>query len=303
MNIFLFCLIPFLLYLSAFFSSTEAAIFHLPLLTIEKLAFKNARFKELLQRQKYLLTILFGNTLVNLAFAIVLSTLLLSIFKIKSAAYDLVSTLLGAYIVLLFGEICPKLYALKNAEKITVKNFPIIKCLYCVFYPVTKLFEKLLPEMTERTPLSLSELKLLISHGFSDGAITDREAKFISHILDLKDIKIANVMTTEMEVVSASEPVQKIIKRVKHSRIPVYEGVSSNIIGVLYIKDLIDVKDGVARDYMRKPVFIDINTSLKEMLDYFLENRVHIALVKKGGRVVGLITLDDIIETVLRGVV
>ncbi len=294
----------FLLFLSAFFSGAETAIFHLPRVKIEKLASRYRGFSILREREKLLGTILFGNTLVNTGASIIAARIFYRIFQTEGLA---IVTGVMTYLLLVFGEFVPKLYSLEHPETVSLKLVPCLRFIRYIFLPITipinALISLISPE--PRASITRDELRVLVTTEVEDGRINDMEKEFILSLLNFKDKKVKDIMTpkTELKSLSASTRLTPAtISKLYYSRIPVYNSNPEHITGILYLKDLIDRETvGAIQELpLRKPYFVSASMSASELLLKFQRKRVHIAIVDDDNKsVVGVITLDDILRTII----
>ncbi len=297
-------ILVFLLFLSAFFSSAETAIFHLPKVKIEKLAARYHSLSILREREKLLGTILFGNTLVNTGASILAARIFYRIFQTEGLA---IVTGIMAYILLVFGEFVPKLYSLEHDESISLKLVPYLKFFRYIFLlitlPVNALISLITP--TPKTSISRDETRVLVAAEVEEGRINNMEKEFILSLLNFKDKTVKDIMTPKTKLRSLSMSTQltpAIISKLRYSRIPVYDDKSKRITGILYLKDLI-AKETVGKIHelpLRKPYFVSASLSASVLLSKFQRKRVHIAIVVgSNNNVVGVITLDDILRTII----
>jgi CBS domain containing-hemolysin-like protein len=292
-----------LLALSAFFSGSETAIFHLPRVTVEKLA---ARFPIIKEREKLLASILLGNTFVNAGASIIAARIFYRLFDSGAQA---ITTGVMTYLILVFGEFSPKLYSLRNAERISSKTLPVLNLIRYLFLPITVPINVLMgivrSDAQSRAPVTREELRTLTDYEAEEGDITQTERLFILRLLSFKSRTVGDIMTSadKVEALPASTELENDeMPEFSHSRIPVYRGDLDNIIGVLYLKDLLLTEENTCkiRKIVRKPHFVTESMSAPDLLSYFQTKRVHIAIVVDEDEITkGVVTLDDILNTVV----
>lgn len=315
-----------LLGFSAFFSGSETALFSLNRITVDRLKQTDPERGSVICRllsnpRRLLISIVVGNMLVNIfssTLAERLSFELLSSGPLVSVAWVL-STIVMTFIILIFGEVAPKVLAINRAEKISLIIAPAISLLEKIVTPVrivVHFFSDLIifilqKQTTPRdTPLTKEELTTALHLGSKEGTLNGEEREMISEIFKLGDKSVRQLMTPRNEIVSfeVDTPLVEIaavIKEKEYSRIPIYSGKVENVIGILYPKDLVIAH---ARgdshlelsDFLRKPYFVPEIMKAAGLLKEFLERKIHMALVvDEYGGISGLITLDDLVEEIV----
>ena len=292
-----------LLLLSALFSGSETAIFHLPKVTVEKISHQFPIIKD---RDKLLSSILFGNTLINIGASVIAAKLFYQIFNSENQA---LITGIMTYIILVCGEFLPKLHAVKHSETISIKVAPALKIVYYIFLPITlpiNAFIRIItPASLPHALITREELKVLTECVAEENSITEREKSFVIKLLDFRHKKIKDIMVHMDKIVAMpSEMVleEDKIANLKYSRIPVYKDRIDQIVGILYLKDLLPQKLSYkAVEIARKPHFVEETMNATDLFLYFQEKRVHIAIVVDENKLVkGLVTLDDILNSIIK---
>lgn len=320
--------IIFLLLLSAFFSSSETALFSLGKVILRRKKFRTTSvFKYTLRLlevpSKFLTTVLIGNELVNISISVVVATLIYSLAKgsIDDRLLPLFSMAVTVPGLLLFGEILPKTIALKFPETVArINSYPlylfslIIRPVIRIFNGIAIIFVRFfVKDLTEKSyaAIHLDEdmFKSMVDLGSKEGTIEPEERELIHKVFHLDDIPISQIMTPRNEIVFVSvnsneEELMATIATEHFSRYPVYEKDFDGIIGFVYVKDLLTLKKkkNIKRKYnirsiLREPYIVpEARNALSLFLD-FQKNNIHIAVVTgKGGKVTGLITMEDILE-------
>ncbi len=310
-----------LLVFSAMVSGSEVALFSLNPTDLDKIKDAedkgSANISIILNQPKYLLaTILIVNNTVNIAI-IILSTLTLQQqFNFSALPYwlDFAIQVIGiTFLILLFGEIVPKVYATKNALKISLIMALPLKILIKVFKPIsflliysTNFFDKNIKRKTH--DISVEELSHAIDLT-NDINSNQQEHQILKGIVKFGETSVKEVMTARVNVVSVEKetPFNEIIKIILdsgHSRIPVYDDSFDKILGILYIKDIIPfINKDDNFDWLpllRAPFYIPENKKLDDLLKEFQERKIHLAvIVDEYGGTSGIITLEDIIEEIV----
>lgn len=154
------------------------------------------------------------------------------------------------------------------------------------------------------------ELETIIDSGQETGLIDEEENEMIHRIFEMKDIVVREVMVPRtdiegLEINSSVEDVAKLVVKVGHSRIPVYEENIDKIVGIVYAKDLLKYwisksKNGKIRDVMRKPLFVPETKNIDDLFKELKNQRIHIAIVvDEYGGTSGLVTIEDLIEEIV----
>ncbi len=307
-----------LLLLSALISGSEIAFFSLTKTDLEnpKAGGKNHNtIVELLDGPKKLLaTILISNNFINILFVLIFSFVGDFFFSgIHSTVIKfIVEVVVVTFLILLFGEVLPKVYANRNPLKFASFMATPVKILNFLFtflsIPLLKLTNVVEKKISKKkTEISVEVLSQALELT-SSNATTKEEKKILQGIVNFGNTDTTQVMCPRMDIfaLSLDEEFTDIIDKITkhgHSRIPVYEDNIDNIIGVLYTKDLIphiNKKTFKWSKLIRDPFFVPENKKLDDLLKEFQEMKNHLAIVvDEYGGTSGLITLEDIIEEIV----
>jgi gliding motility-associated protein GldE len=310
-----------LLFFSALISGSEVAFFSVSPSQLNEL--KTGRTKRdgaiisLLERpRKLLATILIANKFVNVAIVILSTFITKELFNFSEfpiwAAF-LIQVVVVTALILLAGEILPKIYATqKNLEFSRVMALPMAFLLRA-FYPLstllvrsTNLIDKKLKRRSSN--ISMSELSDAIELT-SDEATREEETKILKGIIKFTDLDVKEIMKARLDVVAVDmktgfRELLNTITESGFSRIPVYEESFDNIKGILYIKDLLSHLDK-GDDFewqklLRDAFFVPENKRINDLLQEFQERKIHMAIVvDEYGGTSGIVTLEDIIEEIV----
>jgi putative hemolysin len=248
-----------LLVCSSFFSGSETALTALSKVQIHRIrGDKNKSSRSIVrfldEPRRLFITVLFGNTLVNMAFVSITGSLIFnSLFKGENPglAY-IVAILIETFLLLIFGEITPKTYAIKHSERFArVVARPLwlfSRIIYPFRRPLRLLTDMLLPLLgvrsaAEETPLTEDEIRAIVKMTEDHGALDEAEGELIHSIFELHDItaKEAMVPRTGMMCIGMNKTIREafeMTKRAGHSRIPVFGDDLDNIRGIFYVKDM-----------------------------------------------------------------
>jgi putative hemolysin len=317
----------FLFILSAFFSGSEVALFSLDRRKLKNnLAGKAVTGRYLLllldHPRRLLVTILIGNTVVNVAASIIAVTLAIEISEQFNFSRDLALTLqiiLLTALVVLFGELTPKVWANKNPLK-----FARIVCipLYWVnvlFYPVAETITEIIKSAVSKMHFDKSksailpeELAELANLSHERGTLIEEEHGLISSIVSFRTVAVHEVMTPRVDMITVStefafDELLQIIALSGHSRLPLYRNGLDDIIGIIYAKDLLpyiqhkELREQFSLEKIaRKALFIPRTKLISTLMQELQEKKMHISIVvDEYGGTAGLITLEDIIEEII----
>lgn len=313
------CILAVLLFLSGFFSSAETALTTLSMVKVRAMV-ENNPTKRVLTLQKVLdnkskliSAILIGNNIVNISASSLTTSLVIRLFG--NAAVGIATGIL-TLLILLFGEIVPKTWAMYNNEKLALMYSRIVYFLMQILTPVIFIIDiisgailRLLHiDATKRAMMTESELKTYVDVSHEDGVIEQEEKKLIYNVFDFsdsvaKDIMIPRIDMTTIDVEASYNELLELFKESMYTRIPVYEGESDNIIGIINVKDFLLVPNKKLfkiRDIMREAYY---TYEFKNTADLLFEMRnitTNVALVlNEYGATVGMITLEDLLEEIV----
>lgn len=322
-EIILLLILCLLLLMSALISGSEAAFFSLSPIDKEKLKQDESKKAEytskLLEKPKELLaTILITNNFVNVGIVILSSALLNKLFSasgLNEGIRFVIEAVLITLVLLLLGEVIPKIYATKNA------------------FGFSNMMSRMLYFLNKMPPVSWIRSSLVFGSGFiqrkfksrqvdissdeleaalaltKESDSVDEEHKILEGIVNFGKTEVRQIMRPRIdvhaiEVNSSFEDVMSKILECGHSRIPVYEDTFDSIKGILFIKDLLPFLGKTEKvnwlELIRDPFFIPENKKIDDLLKEFQEKKVHIALVvDEYGGTNGVVTLEDVLEEIV----
>ena len=305
-----------LIVLSAFFSSLETALFHLK--SHQKV---NKTVKKLLNNPKKLLaSLLTGNTIVNISIGSLAAYYTLNNFqnsKYSQSSLLLFEVIVVTIILLIFGEIIPKTFAIVKSDKLANLLAKILDVVIRLIYPITFIFLqmtkfiiKVLPIKKEEIFDTEEELKMLAEIGEEEGTLKQTESDMIQSVFEFKNKLIKEILTPRVDVIALNSTdsldiaMDMIIEK-KYSKIPIYKESIDNIKGVLYAKDIIPYLIGSRPKIdilklAREPYFVPETKPIDELLEEFKQKKTNIAVVvDEWGGTSGIITLEDVVEEVM----
>ena len=310
-------LLVILLIFSGFISGSEVALFSLSKSEIEsKSDLKSFKIiTNLLEKpNKLLATILVANNLINIGIVILFTKLGEVLFSaIESPLIKFfLEIVVATFLILLFGEILPKIYASRNNINFSrIIAYPL-RILDIIFSPISLPMQKFSNYIKNKLAIQNSNISIdQISHALDltrPEDTTKQEQKILKGIVNFGNIDTKEIMRPRIDIFALdsklkSEEIIKSITTTNHSRIPVFDENLDKIIGVLYIKDLLpflDKKEFQWKKLLRKPLFIPENKKLDDLMLEFQEKKVHLAIVvDEYGGTSGLVSLEDVIEEIV----
>ena len=304
---------------SAFFSASETALTSLNKIKLRNMVEENVKNADKVQKliddpNRLLSSILIGNNLVNNAAAALTTMIAVSLLGGQSGVGA--ATMIITIIILIFGEITPKTLASQNAEKVSLAVSNIISVIVVISTPVVKvmnlitnvLIKVLGGNSTEKTPtITEAELKTMVNVSHEEGVLEVDERRMINNVFDFGDLKAKDVMTPRTDMVCVEDTITydeivSIFKEERFSRLPVYHESVDNIIGILYVKDIIfiDEQHFKITDYMREPFFTYESKPISELFSEMRGNRIRAAVIlDEYGGTSGLVTLEDLVEEIV----
>ena len=306
-----------LILLSAFFSSAETALStvnRVRMRTLEEEGSKRAaRVNKILENySKMLSSILIGNNIVNLSASALAATLAMRV----SLAVGIATGIL-TIVILLFGEITPKTWAMINSEKISLAYSGIIYRLMQLLTPVIFVVDKLANgvlrllriDPTKRSStMTESELRTYVDVSHEDGVIESEEREMIYNVFDFSDALAKDIMIPRINMVTVSldasyDKVMGVFRESMYTRLPVYQDEKDNIVGLINIKDFILTEDRDSfqvRNILRDAHYTYEFKKVADLLYEMRETTKNITFVlNEYGATVGMITLEDLLEEIV----
>lgn len=305
--------------LSGFFSSAETSMTTVNRIRIQALAEQGSKRAITLEKVisdsgKMLSTILIGNNIVNMAASSLMTTLTIQVF---GNVYVGLATGLLTLIILLFGEITPKTLASIHSEKLALSYANIIYFLMIVLTPVVFLIGKMgngimfllrVDPNAKTNIMTEHELRTLVNVSQEDGVIEREEKQMIYNVFDFgdsaaKDVMIPRIDMTFVDVKSTYEELMDIFKEDMHTRFPVYEDNTDNVIGIINMKDLLlypKNRTFSIREILREPYFTYEHKATADLMIEMRKASVNLAIVlDEYGSTAGLVTLEDLLEEIV----
>jgi Mg2+/Co2+ transporter CorB len=311
--------------LSAFFSGAETALTaasRARMLALETSGDARAGIvnRLLLARERLIGAMLIGNNVVNIGASAFMTSVLVSLFGPEGVLY---ATVAMSVLVVVFAEVMPKSVAINKPDQAALMLARPVSWVVALFGPLTMAIEAFVRAVLRVFGVRIGENQAVLSASeelrgtvdllHKEGGVETEARKMFGGLLDLDDLEVSDVMIhrTKMRTISADLSSEEIVREVlasPYTRLPLWSGSPENIIGVLHAKDLLRALDAVQGDAGRLDVkaialdtwFVPDTTSLADQLKAFLSRKTHFALVvDEYGEVMGLVTLEDILEEIV----
>jgi putative hemolysin len=303
--------------LSAFFSSSEVALISITRAKARTLVNEGkpgskavAALKE--SPEHLLITILIGNNIVNVAAAALATAIAIQAFGDIGVG---IATGFVVIVLLIFGEIGPKIYAARASDSFALRIAPLILFLSRILSPVIWLVERVSPKFgigkeTAEPAVTEEEIKEWIDVGKEDGTIEQGEQDMLYSVLEFADTTAHEIMTPRVDVTLMEDTVNfeeaiRIFNETGFSRIPVYHDQIDNITGILNVKDVFSAmvshrKDSMIKEIMYDPMFVPETKKIDDLLKELQVHRVQMAIViDEYSSFVGIVTVEDILEEIV----
>lgn len=311
--------------LSAFFSASETgmtAASRARMLALESSGDRSARIvnRLLLARERLIGAILIGNNVVNIGASAFTTSVLVGLLGNEGVLY---ATIVMSVLVIVFSEVLPKTVAINKPDQTALFVARPLSVIVALFGPLTLAIEAFVRHGLRLFGVDISANKAVLSGSeelrgtvdllHKEGSVQTEARKMFGGLLDLEDLEVSDVMIhrTKMRTISADLPSDDIVREVlssPYTRLPLWSGTPENIVGVLHAKDLLRALDAVKGEASQldvkaialDPWFVPDTTSLADQLRAFLNRKTHFALVvDEYGEVMGLVTLEDILEEIV----
>ncbi len=318
----MYVLIVILICFSAFFSGSEIAFTAVNRLRMKKEAEQGSKIAKTVvficdHYENILSTILIGNNLVNIAATSVATVIALQVcrqFKIAESTATTVVTLSMTVLILIFGEISPKVISQRKNEAITkFAAYPLL-VLMVLFYPLVLISSAIFKCLSllwkkpgeEEVTMTEEEFANLLETVEDEGVLDEDQTELLQSALEFPDLTAEDILTPRIDMVAidVDKPLEKILEIIaenQFSRIPVYEETIDHIIGILHVnslyKELVDHPEVSLREILMEAVYIPESMKLPAILSELRERQTHMAIVSdEYGGTMGILTMEDVLE-------
>ncbi|MGL4343818.1 MAG: hemolysin family protein [Cellulosilyticaceae bacterium] len=305
---------------SGFFSASETALMSISKIDARHMVEQNIKGAKLVSKliedpNKLLGSILVGNNIVNIGASSLATVLATSIFESAGAG---IATGVMTILVLIFGEITPKSLSTQNAQKVAVSVAKPIAIVVTVFSPIVKVLMVIANFIirlfggkidTNKPFITEDELKTIVTVSHEEGVLEDEEKTMIYNVFSFgdsytKDVMIPRTDMIAIDIDATYEEIMGLYKEEQFSRMPVFEETYDNIVGVLYIKDLLlkqfDPKTFKVKDFLREMYFIHEFKRIDELFKEMRTKKIGMAIVvDEYGGTSGIVTMEDLIEEIV----
>ncbi|MCP8938694.1 HlyC/CorC family transporter [Alsobacter sp. SYSU M60028] len=318
-------IVVFCLALSAFFSGAETALTAASRARMHALQAAGDRRagivnRLLLARERLIGAMLIGNNVVNIGASAFTTSVLVELFGSGGVIY---ATVAMSVLVVVFAEVMPKTVAINKPDQAALLLARPVSWVVALFGPLTMAIEAFVRAILRLVGIDIranqsvlspsEEIRGTVELLHREGGVEPEARKMFGGLLDLEELEVSDVMIhrTKMRTISADLSSEEIVREVlssPYTRLPLWSGTAENIIGVLHAKDLLRALDAVKGDAAQldvkaialDPWFVPDTTSLVDQLKAFLARKTHFALVvDEYGEVMGLVTLEDILEEIV----
>lgn len=314
-------IIVLLVILSAFFSSTETAFACLNIFKIKIKADEGSKTAKLILKthEKFdhtLILALLGYNIDSVVISTVSAILFFNVFKsipeLSETWISLISTAIMTIIVYIFCDMVPKIIARAIPERVAANNVYILQFFYYLLFPlififslITKLVNKIF-KVDEQPTMTEEDFTNVVDDIEEKDQLEDYESEIFYNSLEFTDTAVKEVLTKryKMHVIdiknATREQINNDILSTTFSRIPVVYGSVDKVVGILHVKSYIKAylknPNVPILSVLQKPYFVDTKIKMDEMIDGFKKHHTHIAIVKHQDKVLGLITMEDVLE-------
>lgn len=305
--------------LSSFFSGLEVALVGTSNPKVHQMREAKMRGSEALHKLKsnpgwMMSSVNLGNNLANVGSSALATSVALRIFGDDGLA---IAVGVMTFLILIFGEITPKTYCNANAAKVSLRFAGVLLAFSYALWPVVKLFEIITRMMVRLTgssytapPITEDDIRGMVEQGLRDKALEKEETEMVHGALRFDDITVGRIMTPRTKIARLHEKTLLIdalpqINQMSHSRIPIYGKGVDDITGFVHVKDVLSAVEGdykmrTLSEMARKPVFAIQERKVGSLLKEMKALKTHMAIVlDEHGGVEGLVTLEDLIETIV----
>ncbi len=311
--------IVILLLFSALISGSEIAFFSINPEMLEKISeedsSKSRNVAALLKKPNHLLaTILIANNFVNVAIVILSTYLTTQLFDFTNHKWLewVFQVVIVTALILLFGEVMPKILATQQPVRFAKKMAKTFSVLSIILYPFSKILTQSTSFIDRRLAgkqknISLEELSSAID--ITSNESSDDETRMLKGVVRFSDTEVKEIMHARVDVTAVEvdydfKELLSIILESGFSRIPVFQETFDNVLGILYIKDLLThlnkSSDYAWKDLIRPAFFVPENKPINDLLENFREKKIHMAIVvDEYGGTSGIVTLEDILEEII----
>lgn len=303
---------------SAIFSGSEAAILSISpdraRQLIEEGGSKGKAMKFMSEKSNELLTtILVGNNIVNIL-AASLATMVIARYFTEDVVG--ISTAITTIVILIFGEIVPKTFARSQSENLAVLAIRLLQFIFYLIWPITQGLTWLIRVLLGKNAqirgriVTKDDIEFMVNKAEKEKTIDSKQIELLNSVIDFPTIKVKDIMVPRNKVTFVDstysyDQIMRLMREATHSRYPVCKRDLDHALGFVHVKDLSlispeEKRNFNIRKYLKSPFFVYEHMKIQAVFDHMNRKKLHLALVKdENGLVVGIITLEDIIEEIV----
>jgi putative hemolysin len=314
--------IALLLLIAAITAGSEISIIAVSRIKLRKLASEGSKTAKVIVKiletpERFFSTILVTNNIVDSLIAVIVTAILIRVAGDCGAWGVIAATLLSAFLIIVC-EATAKTIAARYSEKLSFMLARPVALLIKISTPVVWGLERVVNAVTrllgggaggKASLVTEEEIRALIKIGEAEGGAHKEKYKMLSKVFDFGEVVVRNVMTPKKDIfaINSEEKLEDILEKVVesgYSRLPVYNGSPDNIIGMINMKDLLNLSQNreliVFQDIIYPATFVPESKKVSELLKEFQKGHTHLAIVQDAlGKIIGVITLEDLIEEIV----
>ena len=313
----------FLVMAGAFFSMSETALMSVSRLSIKHLAdsgMKRAKIAEKImgKKERFISSVLIGNNLVTIIVSSMVAMYAINISSEENEALALtIATFITTVVIVIFGDILPKVMASKYAQKIALLTARPVAFVMFVFLPVVAVLDIFIKALlrlfgssgNDEQTITEQEVLTMLDMGHKEGIIPEEESQMIDAVFEFRKAHASDIMTPRTDITAIPHTasyadVMEVFESERFSRLPVYEEDLDHIIGVVNFKDFMfeaeDDEDFDVAQYIREPFYAYETQSAQKLLSNMRKDGAALAVVNdEYGGCAGLITIEDLVERIM----
>jgi len=311
-----------LLLFAAITAASEIAIVAISRIKIRRLAASGSKSAKIVLKivevpERFFGTILVSNNIVDALIAVIVASIVIKIIGTNEKISIAIATLIASFLIIV-SEVTAKTLAARFSEKISMALAIPIQTMIAMFAPVVRILEAITKTISKllgiqpgkrASLVTEEEIKSFIKMGEEDGALHKEKSRMLSKVFDFGDTIVKNVMTAKKDIVSIdiNSSLEQILEKVLesgYSRLPVYKDGPDNIVGIINMKDLLNLSCNkdliVLHDIIYPAVFFPESKKVSELLKEFQKGHTHIAIIRDAkGKLLGLVTIEDLLEEIV----
>ena len=319
-------LLIFFIAMHAFYSATETAF-----TCLNQYRFKveaedgNKTARRVLKLYDHFDTTLISSLVGSNVAAVLLSFISTMLFMkwfgeiLDDSVVSLIASISMAVLTFLFGDAIPKMIGKRMSDKVVRFNVYPMMFFIVLFYPLTLIFRGIswvvhkIFKMDQLVEVTEEDFTSAVEEIEEAGMLEENESDLIQATLEFDDTSVKEVLTSKRKMVMldlatlTTEKLLKFLSQCEYSRIPLYAKNRNNVVGILVVKNFLNAylsspKTTNYKDYVQKPYFVTPSVMIDDLLDGLKKHHTHIAIVRKEGELIGMVTMEDVLEELFGGI-